>query len=139
MCWWWRKLYLDARLDFNARMQCLQPRTKTTTTTGRTGTCKCHEGFMGQQCEIEKKCPDPETCQQIGHLHTQSLRPLATPIKVVPSFHKALSLIVGSWTSGDLGLKIMVHPNLGKGCISFILSIKFTFYQNVFQGLSSSN
>lgn len=24
------------------------------------GTCKCHEGFMGMQCEVEKKCPDPD-------------------------------------------------------------------------------
>ena len=57
------------------QIQCLQPRTKTNTATNPallvTGTCKCHEGFMGQQCEIEKKCPDPETCQ----------RPLATPIQ----------------------------------------------------------
>ncbi|CAJ1359209.1 unnamed protein product [Effrenium voratum] len=24
------------------------------------GTCKCHPGWMGEQCEIEKKCPDAD-------------------------------------------------------------------------------
>eukprot|EP00435_Cladocopium_sp_Y103_P004701 s3148_g1.t1 len=47
------------------------------------GTCKCHEGFMGTQCEIEKKCPDPGSPLEIPSrpkwfkLETAAARPKA--------------------------------------------------------------
>ena len=60
------------------------------------GTCKCHEGFMGEQCEIQKKCPDPATCQHEPWASVQSASSIKIEIQREQTASKSNEYI--AWT-----------------------------------------